>query len=498
MANYSINANLPGVKKLFTSEQAAVVGSSTLIPMLVVALHPDYMQDTLDGYVVCETNTSTTSVVFTTPSDLKANELAGEYVFVSFPTPEVRQISANTGADAGSSVTVTVSKPYSAAPSDGHSANIRRWEDFKLPSLHSSLQGFAEKYIAKNSAGQYQWTYNANAYYTVNEAIANGSTIFYVCPVAASADSASELVENLNPTSASAFTTRMLQLSPQPDLICVPKQPSHLVSPSASQWATVDAAWTSYVVSRATNDSSDDQLREMVYVADSATAVSATSVTYRTSDWNPTSERATLVHGHYNVSDLLNKGSVTQVSLGPAVCGMINRISTGVPESYGHAFEGRNFSQIANLGLVEDITLASRLTLQSNGVNPLISKPGQGSWMESQYTMAKSSSDVGADPLEHLHVVVGRAKIWNTLQPVMESVLAEPNNPVVRQGVLSRMDAILGGLLAQGIIAAYSLVDVTSDLDVTSGTARFELRVVFNREIDFIELKLTAAVGQGG
>lgn len=495
MANYSINANLPGVKKVFSSEPAAVVGSSTIIPMLVVALDADNMQST-DGYVDCNANTGLSTVKFNATAAVKPNEWQGQYIWVSADGGEVRVIQSNDEAAAAAEVTVTVTKPFSAAPTSGQRCVVRRWEDFKLPSLHSSLQGFAEKFINKNTAGNYVWTNQANAYYSINEAKANGASLFYVLPVERGTD-ASELAANLDCSTESTFTTRALQLSPQPDLLCVAKQPSHSYDLSAAQWAAVDTAWTTYITSRATDDTADDALRDMIYVADSHTAVTATSVTYRTSDWNPTSERAGLWHGHYNVSDVITKGNVTQVSMGPAVCGVINRISTGVAESYGHAVEGRNFAQIAHLGMIEDLTPANRLTLMSNGINPLISKPGQGSWLESQTTMAHSAADVGADPVEHLHVIIGRAKIWNQLQPIMESVLAEPNNVVVRQGLLSRIDSVMTSLLAQGIIAAYQLADVTADVDVTSGTARFELRVVFNREIDFVELKLTAAVGQG-
>jgi hypothetical protein len=494
MANYSINANLPGVKKVFSSEPAATVGSSTVVPMLVVALDPDNAQST-DGYIACNSNTSTTTVKFNVTNAIAADEWVGLYCYVS-GVDEVRTIIRNTAADAAAETTITVSKPFTTAPSTGHQAVVRRWEGWNLPSLHSSLQGFAEKYIAKNTNGTYNWTGQAAAYYTINEAKKAGVSLFYVLPVSAGS-SATELANNLDPTANSTFTTRMLQLSPQPDLICCPKQPTHTETLSAAQWAVIDGSWVTYITNRATDDAVDDNLREMFYIADSHTAVNATSITYRTSDWNPTSERCGLWHGHYLVADVLTKGSITQASLGPAICGVINRISTGVPESYGHAFEGRNFSQVAHLGLVEDLTPANRLSLISQGINPIIAKPGQGSWLESQTTMAKSSTDTGSDPFEHLHVIIGRGKIWNQLQPILESVLAEPNTVVVRQGLLSRIDSVMTSLLAQGIIAAYQLSDVTEDIDVTSGTARFELRVVFNREIDFVELKLTAAIGQG-
>lgn len=499
MALYSINGNLPGAKKVFTSEQVGVPGSSNFVPMFVVPLDPSNMQETFtDGYVALTSNTdsSKTTIRFNAPQDLTANQLAGQYAWVSFPTPEARLIQSNTSADTGNACTITVTKPYSTAPDVGHSLTVRRWEDFNLPSFHGTALEFAEKYIAKDSAGNFQWTNQTAAWYTLNEYKNNGGSFFYVLPVIYSTD-ADVLASRLAPTTDSVFTTRMAMIN-NVDLICVPKQPSLTADLSGTQWATVDSAWTTYIVNRATDDSVDDDLREMFYVADSHTAVTATSESYRTSDWNPTSERAGLWHGHYNVNDVVNKGRLTQVSLGPAVCGVINRISTGAPQSYGHAFEARNFAQVANLGLVEDLTISNRLSLIRNGINPLISKPGQGSWIESQTTMAKSSADTGGDPIEHLHVVLGRGKIWNSLQPILTSVVGEPNNPTTRQALLARVDSVMSTLLIQGIIAAYTLADVTSDNDVVSGTGRVELRVVFNREIDFVELKLEAALGQGG
>jgi len=501
MPFYDINTNLPGVKKVMRSEPAAVVSSSTLLSVFAVALDPAQMRDTTDGYEACQSNTDTSAVVILASEAVNANEWAGQWVWVGsgqFSTPEVRQIVSHPSAALSASLTLTVDLPFSVAPTSGESANVRPWEDFLIPSFHSGVNDFASKFIGVDASGNLDWTNCENAFYTIVSHKANGGAGFYVVPVPLqNGASATDLTEQfVNVWSNSVFKSRMLQLSPQPHVLCVPKQPSLPVSLSVSQWASVDSAMISYATSRATDDTADTRLREMFCVLDAPTSVLATNVTYRTTTLNATSERAEMVMAQYLRSSQ-TPGSVQVVAGSPARCGIINRVSVSAPESWGHAMEGANYTQVSDcLKLVSDLSPTDQLTAIANAIDPLVSLPGEGFWFEEANTQAKSPSDVGADPLEYSHIAIGRAQVWNTLQRILAAAVSEPNNAVVRSGLLARIDSVMRQMAAKGLVAAFQSADVTSDEDVGSGTARFELAVEFNGAMRFIELTLSAAVGQ--
>jgi hypothetical protein len=490
-ANFSINSNLPGAYVTFTSEPAVTVGSSTIIPVLVLALDSAYMQET-QASAACQANTSTSTVILPATAAIAAGEWAGLYVYLG-TAQQARQITNNTAAIAGANTTLTVSIPFSVAPTTAETAVIRRWEKLHLPSLHSSITDFAEKFIKRNAAGQFDWS-NAGeaAYHTINEFKKNGGTLFYALPV--EHDSVSELA----PTSDELFVSRMLSISPQPELVVLSKQPSMLVSGeiiSSDDYATVDEAWLTYIDGRAEDATIDDEEHQLFLVTDTPTASSSAAVTYKTTTLNEDNERYGLWHGQYVVPgspDVAGRTSV--VNAAPATAGLINRVSLQAPESFGHAVEGRNYTQLSGAGsLVEELTVAGRLSLESNGINPIVSKPGKGTYIESSYTGAKSSSDTGSDPFEFLHVVITRHKIWHLVQPILSSIQAEPNTAIVRAGVLALIGAQMRQLKTQGIIADYRLADSTTSADITSGIARFELSFQGNREIDFISLTLSAS-----
>lgn len=496
MALYSVNKDLPGAKKVTISEPVAVVASSSFTPLIVLPLDPGNMQSHFDGYVTLSANTSTTQAVFSAPVAVADGELAGQYLWVS-GLSEVRQITGNSAADALASCTVTVSIAFSSAPTGG-TADVRLWENWSLPSLHTSLSDFASKFINTDASGDFVWTNQINALEAIQEYKNAGGGLFYVLPVPTSTDSTAELSGNLESVwTDSTFTTRALLVSPQFDLIVVPKSPSLPVTLSGTEWASVDTAVATYITNRATDSTADDDLRELRYVADSHTGANASSITYKDTTWAPTSFRVGFWHGQYLISDFQNRGQLKATSLGPAVAGLINRVSNSAPQSYGHAVEGRNYTQLVNRGLVEDLTPANRLSLMSGGINPLITKPALGSWLESSWTVKKTSSTRGEDPLERLQVSLTQAKIWNQAVNVLNSVVAEPNVPVVRGSVVSRLTSQLSALLQQQIIVDYTVSDVTTDSDVNSGTARFELSFKSAPEIDFVELKLVAQLGQG-
>ena len=496
MSNYVLGVNLPGPKKAFTSEAAPVVGSSTIVPAFPIVLDADNMQQTIDGYIDCEVNTNTSQLIIQHTAALGTNELLNNYAYVSFPTPEVRLIVSNTSADADASSTLTVDRPFSTAPTDGHTVNIRLWEDFNIPRLFSSLNGFTEAYIDKDSSGNYEWTNAQNAYYTISEFKNKGGALFYAIAVQDSTV-ANDLVVRLGTGLTGNATFKARMLTTIADCVCMAKQPVLTIAASLSgaNWATIDGAWSNYVNSRATDDTADDTLRDMFYVTDTPSASATAAATYRDTTLNSTNPRLVIDHGQYLVSSL-TAGQNQAVSCAPARCATINRVSTTAPESYGHAFSGKNYTNIAIGGLVErDLSPANRNTLIKNGINPLITKPGQGAWFETELTQKFNASSTGSEPLEHLHVVIGRSKIWNMLQPILDSVISENNNDIVLQGLVSRIDSVMDTLKSQDVIFDYEVVDVTSASDLAALTARIELKVWFNSQIAFVELKLNAVIG---
>lgn len=498
MALYDINANLPGGKKVFSSEVVAPQGSSTFIHLVQIVLDPDLMQDSLDGYVVCKTNTSTTTVKFDAPTAVKANELRNQYVMVNFASPEVKQIVSNTAAaSAGDEVTLTVSKPFSSAPTEGNSANVRLWEDWYKPFLATSLDEVADRFIEKDSSGKHQWTGQHAAFQTLKALFNNGARFIWVVPIERHG-SADDLAAALSPTYTTDLQNNLLALSPQPDIVVMPKHPILTAGDDSvldsTNWATVDNAWISYVNNRATSESTDELLREMVYVTDTGSASTSSATTYVGTTVNTTNERVIWVHGQYIVPSV-TAGQVEIISPACAAAAKINYISTTAKESFGHAMYGPMSAVNGSLGLVEDLTQSNRITLRSYGINPFVVKPN-GTWLESQFTAAKSTSDSGLDPVEHLHIVLGRGKIWNTLQPILASMVSEQNTAVNRAAVEAQIRGYLDGLKSQSIIEDYVLSDVTSASDRATGTVRFELQPYFIGAVDYVELKLTAKFAQ--
>ena len=496
MALYNRNSDLPGAKKILSSEAVAPQGSSNMIHLVQVAMDSANMQDTFDAYIECNVNTSTNNVKFTATADISANELAGQWAYVSFPTPEVRLIRSNDAALTAAECTVVVETPFSVAPSTGPLVNIRRWEDYHAPSFHGSVNEFLEKFVAKDTAGKFVLTNIHAAYHTLDSLFKNGARYAWVIPVPRG-DSADDLVAALDPEFSADLVADLLALSPQPDIIASPKHPILTAGDDSvldsAQWATVDAAWIAYVDGRATNSSNDESRRELVYVTDTGSASSSAAVTYVGTTVATTSERVFWVHGQY-VTQGVTAGSVEILGPATAAAGVVNRVSNTAKESFGHAVFGERYTQLSgSLGLVEKITQANRLSLRQNGVNPFITKVGRGTYLESQYTGASSSVDSGLDPVEHLHVVVGRAKIWNTMQPVMESVIGEQNTAINRASVLTQIAGYMDNLVSQSIISGYDLADVTTSSDAQTGVARFELKALFVGAIEYVELKLVAA-----
>lgn len=496
MANYS-RIDTPGPKKSFLSESVPVVGSSTQIPHFTCPVDAAYMQETIDGYVLCDTNTDTSKVYFTDAvNTYTLNQLVGNYAYVTFPVPEVRLILSNTATDVSDQVILTVDRPFSSAPTDGHSVSVRLWEDFNLPKLFSSLNQFTENYLSKTAAGSIDWNDSKSVYYTINEFIEKGGVYFYITPVISDSD-ASVMEERLGVgvTQDADWKARMLNSSPAPTIFCVPKQDCLEATLSASNWAVVDAAWVSYIETRATNNTEDPLLREHIYIAGTPSSSTAAAVIYRTTTWAATAERALLYHGKYTVPSL-TRGTTQVVDPAPAICGIINRISTTAPNSWGHALWGENFSKLNVVSMVEvNQSPSDRSTLRTNGINPIFTTKGRGTWVESQYTQNANSGSTGSEPLDFGSVVLGRAMIWNQAQPILASVIAEPNTNIARTGLKNRIDTMMSNLVRQNFIFRYDLSENSSPTDITSGIVRLELKVYFFKEIDHVELKLTATLG---
>jgi len=495
MATFSINSNIPGVKLNLREQPASVVQSSEVLPMIVVAVDVDNMQSTfLDGAHPGQANTDTMKVIFETPSAVKDDQFVGEYIYDS-NLDEARQIVGNSAAASGSNVTVDVSKPFSSAVSTSGLLNIRRWEDTYIPKLYTSPQKFYSDYIPTGSDGDFSFsTLSQNVRYSLQSLFANGASRAIVLPVSGAAVAAT-MATNLGDTDNTKFVNSFRLLANAPDVIVVPKQDNVFpAAPSTSDWATVDSNWTTFVGNQAAVDTASSRLLQMSYITGTPTTDQSVAVTYRTSDWNSTSERAVLVHGKY-LAQGITDGTRVVVCPSPAVAGIVNRVSTTSPQSTGHSFSGVRLSQIVDaLDVVEDISDAETLTLTVNGINPVVQRPGRGTYLMQQLTQAKSSSSSATKPGENFNTVVSRNRIFNALQPVLFESIDEPNTSATRAVILAQINNYLDSLIGT-VILSYQSQDTTSAADIAAKTAEFEVLIAFPNEIKFISLNLSAQLG---
>lgn len=493
MATYSVNSSIKGAKFVLTSEKAASMGSSGLIPLVVCPLDRAKLQSTMAS-LACDANTDEMTVILKPTSAVKLNEWAGQYVAVlSGTTTESLLILKNSAAASGSALTITVDKQFSFIPTTSHTAEIRRWKELNYPVLYSSLATFANDFMSKNAVGETEWSGSVGSqatYHTLDELKKHGASLFYVLPVSGALDAAT-MQANLAPTGDSTFTTRLLEVSPQPDIVLCPKQDLG-VTMSSANWSAIDTAWKTFITNYAEDSTVNPDLREMLYVTDCGDVASTAGVSaYKTTSGFTGNDAARVIFtsNRYYVPSLV-KGARTVVASSPAFVGLMNKIATTAIESFGHAFCGQAFAQVSCLGVVENITPANLLTQVGVGVNPLVSNVNKGTYFYSQFTQKKASTSDGSDPLEHLHVIVTRLKVKNTVQPILDSITDEPNTDIVRAKVVSQVTQFLDTLKNQSIIEDFQFTDVTTDVDETSGIARFELSLMSARSIDFIELKL--------
>ena len=389
MANYNRNSDLPGAKKVLASESVAPQGSSAFPALIPVVVDTTNMQDSMDGYATCDANTDALKVVFTAEVAIAANQFAGQWAFVSDGTPEVRQVVSNDAAAIAGTCTLTVSIPFDTAPTTGFECGVRLWEDYNVPSFHTSFNGFAEKFVAKSASGRYVLTNIHAAYHSIDAFFKNGGRGAYVLPVPREADAANQAAALL-PDADSGTAQRLLALSPQPDLVVMNKLDLLTAvdgaSLSSSQWASVDSGWITYVDGRGGNASNDAKLREMQYVTCTATASSSAAITYVGTTVNTTSERVHWTHGRY-LSAGVDAGTQEILSPASAVAGVINRVSSNAAESFGHSFFGESFTQLAgSLGLVEKLTEDNQQLLVAQGINPFITVVGSGTYLMSEWT----------------------------------------------------------------------------------------------------------------
>lgn len=409
-------------------------------------------------------------------------------------------ISTNSSASSGSVVTATVNLPFSAAPLAGGTAQVRNWLSLNSPVLYSSLSQFTSDWLQKDGAGNVNWSGSAgsqNAFYSITELINNGASLFYVLPVANSSSAAS-LATNLAPTANATFTSAHLLLSPQPDFVVMPKQ-AYGATMSTANWASVDNAWETYVNSYSTNEAVNPQLTEVLYVTDAGdVASSAAEVSYRQTTTNfagQNGSRVIFVGNRYTVNSI-SSGQVQEVASSPAYAGLMNFISTQAPQSYGHAFCGKNYAVVNSaLDVVEKITPANLIQLDANGINVLYKVVGKGIYFYSQFTQQKTSLTDGSNPTESVHVVVTRSKVKNLLQSALDSITDEPDDALVRARAVTQCSKILDALVSNGILETYVFADTTSSADEGAGVARFAAKIMSANAISFEELTLTSTFG---
>lgn len=497
-ANYTPNANLKGSKVVYTSESAVSLGSSSLVPMIVCPVDPNYMQDTFsydgDGYEACAANTNKSQVKYTNnrSTAVAKNEFVNQYVYID-NADEARLIESNTGAANGATVTLNVSRPFTTAPTTGANCNVRLWEKINVPKLMGSLTEFAEAYIAKDTAGDYIWTNQEASLDAISSFKNAGGGFFVALPCTTVSGVSGDVDANLAPTTDADFLTGFDLLPVAPDAVVLSKSPNLPVSIDASDWATADVLWTTFVDNRATQDTSDEDLTAMVYITDTPSASTSAAVTYRATTWAPTSERAVLVHGLHNVADQINNGLTREVNAAPAYAGAMNAIATGTAESFGNAFSGARTAFAAG-PLTENITQANRLTLQSNGINALIFKRGRGYYFENEYTMKATTLTAGENPGEYLHVIVSRNKIWNAAKRKLQNIVDTQNVFGNRSSVVTELTVLLDAYKSQRIIRDYTVADTTTSADESIGIARFGMSVLFPVPIGWCELTLHSRI----
>jgi hypothetical protein len=494
MALYNVNTNLPGSKIIYTSESAVAAGTSARIPIIVCPVDPLYMQDTIDGYVQADASCTTTQILFTTPDDVNAGEYAGLYVYSS-NLDEARLIDTNTAATAGNQITLYLARPFTSAPSQYDSLNIRRWEKLYVPVLMSTLEEFAEKFIGKDTSGNYTWTNSEAAFDSILVFKASGGGFFYALPVEVNDTMGSaEAASNMSATTNSDFTAYFDSISPIQSAIVLSKQPSLPITIESSDWATADAAWQTFVKNRATLDTTDPRLPACTYITDTPSASSAAAVTYRDTTWNSSSEFSVLTHGLHNIADEINGGRTRQVNSACRFAGAANFVSNTLPESFGHAVSGKYTAQGGIKSLSETLTAANRVLLQSNGINALVFKPGVGYVFESQWTQKATTATSAENPLEHFSIKTSRDTIWNAIKPILDDAIDEQNTQLRRQKIVSRISTLLDTYISQKIVLSYQVADVSTSTDISGGTMRFNVSVLFPVATKYVELTFNARI----
>lgn len=500
MGFYSPNVNVKGAKPVYTSQSAVSVGSSALVPMLVVGIDPAYMQDSFsyaDGYEDCAANTSKTQVIYTTTrtASVKANEWRGQYIFVS-GLNESRLIDGNTAAASGANVTVYVAQAFSSAPSTTHVCNIRRWEKLYVPKFMSSLDEFAETYIAKDSTtGDYTWTNSGHAFDTISNFKRGGGGFFSVLPCEVNATMGeSELIANLSDTDNADFLAGFELLPTPPDSVVLEKDPSLPVTIQSSNWSTADSAWSTWVTSRATDDTADEDLTAMQYITDTPSASASSAITYRATTFASVSPRVVLCHGFHTVADQINVGISREVNCAALYAGTMNRVSNTTAESFGNAFAGTRTAVGGVTSLSESLTLANRILLQSNGINALIFKRGDGFYFENEYTQKENTSVGDELPEAHLHVMVSRNKIWRAAKAILKTLIDKQNVVGLRTATISDLTVLLDAYKTQSIIRDFTITDATTSNDESLGIVRFNMSVLFPVSVKYVEITINSRI----
>lgn len=421
--------------------------------MVVVALDSGSLQSSAPN-LITGVSSDLNKVWVKADAAYELNEFAGQYAVVtSGSVSAVVSVVGNTAAASGAYATFTLDSDLSAAVAASGTVTIRQWEQLNKPVAYTTVNQFASQWLARNAAGEFNWSGSfcgsQNAFYSLNELKNNGAGVFYVLPVNNSNNSAS-LAANLAPTATTVFLDTMATLVPQPDVIVCPKQ-DFGISVSAATWATVDSAWKTFVTSWATDDTVNPALTEILYVTDCGDVASSTSaITYRGTTTNYSGDgaaRVAFTHGKYYVPSLV-RGERKQVASSVAYAALMNKIANESEQSYGHAFCGKNLSQVGSaLDAVEKISIANRITLAANGINALVKDMPGGMYFYTQFTQKKVTTTDGSDPYENVHVIVTRQKIKNFMVPILDSLRDEPNTSIKRSSVVVQATTFLDGLV---------------------------------------------------
>lgn len=486
------STTIPGVTVNYTTTSAISQGSSASVPLLLVIVDTAHRQDSLDGYVLADTNTYTNKAVFTSPADVKADQYRGEYLFVS-GLNEHRLIDANTQASAGDQVTVTVSRPFSSAPTAGQSMNVRKWTKSYNPQAYTTLDEFSNDWLdTDETTGEPIWTGSKHALAVITAAKEEGTQRFWAMVVDADTTS-SALQSNLMCSANTDFVTWWESQAFPPTCIGV----SHTQMPvnlSSSEWGSVVDHWETFVRTRAT-DSTVDSMMPGCYVVTDTVSTTDGAITWKTSTLtNEISPWVSVCHNYGNIDDPLNPGTTMEVNAAPFYIGQANRIITNTDAAFGHNLCGRRGRLLSVKSLSEDLTETDQENLGDNGINAMVNDRTYGIIFQNEWTCKKTTSTAGQNAEEHMHIMWSRNDIKNNLHKIIQDLRDEQGTVLNRGSVLAKCDLLLDNYVRRKILKSYKSRDATSSSDESLGHAKFNFDLLFPVGVKQINITINSRI----